>query len=201
MTWIATVSPGDALGELRDTYRVIASARGGVADVHAAQSLNPRALRAHLALYRAVMFQRSSLSRAARERIGVLVSAVHGCAYCVRHHQAALAALGDDPVVGEVLGRGEIPAGLGPDALDPGGESLLRWARQGAAAPAGATQAMIEDLRARGFDDRAILDAALAVAYFSFVNRLVLMLGVNLEPDFETTCRRVAEEPLPGSES
>lgn len=133
------------------------------------------------------------LERIARERIGVLVSGLNGCSYCVKHHGEALRALGDDPAVIDTLGRGEIPADLG--AAD---QALLRWVRQGAAAPAGATQAMIEDLGTRGFDDRAILDAALAVTYFSFVNRLVLLLGVPIEPDFETTCRRVAEEPSPG---
>jgi alkylhydroperoxidase family enzyme len=39
-----------------------------------------------------------------------------------------------------------------------------------------------------GFDDRAILDAALTVAYFSFVNRLVLLLGVEVEKDYASTC-------------
>lgn len=34
----------------------------------------------------------------------------------------------------------------------------------------------------------AVLDAALTVAYFSFVNRLVLLLGVELESDYEKTC-------------
>jgi|TARA_B110000196_G_scaffold127455_1_gene110556 hypothetical protein len=32
-------------------------------------------------------------------------------------------------------------------------------------------------------DDRAILDAALVVGYFNFVNRIVLSLGVYLEQD------------------
>jgi len=37
--------------------------------------------------------------------------------------------------------------------------------------------------------DRAILDAVLTVAYFSFANRLVMGLGLALEPGFEETCR------------
>ena len=34
-----------------------------------------------------------------------------------------------------------------------------------------------------GLVERAILDAALVIAYFNFVNRLVLGLGVQLEQD------------------
>jgi len=37
------------------------------------------------------------------------------------------------------------------------------------------------NLSESGLDDRAILDATLVVAYFNFVNRIVLALGVQLE--------------------
>jgi uncharacterized peroxidase-related enzyme len=40
---------------------------------------------------------------------------------------------------------------------------------------------MIDILKAAGFSDAAILDATLVIAYFNFVNRIVLALGVNLE--------------------
>ncbi len=38
-------------------------------------------------------------------------------------------------------------------------------------------------LREMGFSDAAILDATLVVAYFNFVNRMVLSLGVEIEQD------------------
>jgi alkylhydroperoxidase family enzyme len=41
----------------------------------------------------------------------------------------------------------------------------------------------VEKLRELGASDRAILDADLVIAYFNFVNRLVLGLGVELEDD------------------
>ena len=41
----------------------------------------------------------------------------------------------------------------------------------------------IEQLKATGLDDRAILDAALIISYFNFVNRMILSLGVDLEED------------------
>ncbi len=188
MTWIKTVPPEGAVDELGETYRAIASSRGGVADVHQAQSLNPRALRAHLDLYRAVVFQRSTLSRTARERIAVVVSAAHRCGYCVAHHSEALRRLKDDSSLVDALGRGELPESLGPAHL-----ALLRWARTGAIEPVRTSKSDVETLRTHGFDDRAILDAALTVAYFSFVNRITLLLGVRLEEDFARTCGEVAE--------
>lgn len=47
----------------------------------ASHSLNPKALQGHLALYRAVMFGESPLSRAEREAIAVVVSAANDCHY------------------------------------------------------------------------------------------------------------------------
>ena len=190
MSWIQLIDPDRATGELRDIYNDIASARGGIADVHRVQSLNARVLRAHLELYRAVMFARSTLSRIARERIAVVVSEANRCAYCVAHHSEALLQLGDDRDVVESLGRGELPG-----QVESGDLALLRWARTAAVRPYECSESDVQGLRSVGFDDKAILDAALTVAYFSFVNRLVLMLGVEVERDYASTCKAVAEEP------
>lgn len=183
MAWIKTIAPEEAEGDLKEVYRAIGSARGGIADVHRVQSMNPRALRAHIELYKAVVFARSSLSRIARERIAVVVSAANRCAYCVAHHSEALGQLRDDSRVIEAIGQGEIPGDL-PVA----DRSLLTWAKQAAIEPSGCTETSVSELRGQGFDDRAILDAALTVAYYSFVNRLVLLLGVEVEADYEKTC-------------
>ncbi len=184
MAWIETVPPAAAEGELAELYRAIGGARGGVADVHQVQSLNARAMAAHLALYQAIVFQRSSLARAERERIGVVVSATNGSAYCVAHHGQALRNLGEDPAIAEALERGEVDSAPVTDAE----RALLTWAARATRQPAGATEADLARLRAAGYDDRALLDAALTVGYFNFVNRLVLLLGVELEAGFEATC-------------
>jgi len=51
-------------------------------------------------------------------------------------------------------------------------------------APWTVAEADVEDLRAVGFTDRAILDIAQIAAYFAFVTRLADGLGVTLE-DYE----------------
>lgn len=50
-------------------------------NVLASHSLNQEALRGHLALYRAIMFGPSPLTRAEREGIAVVVSAANDCHY------------------------------------------------------------------------------------------------------------------------
>lgn len=192
MAWIAMTPPAQAEGELREVYTAIAGARGGVADVHQVQSLNPRALKAHLELYKAVVFQRSSLDRTTRERIAVVVSAANRCAYCVGHHGEAARQLGDAPAIIDALGRGDLPA-----ELTPAQRALFGWAKRAALEPWTCDEGAIDALRSHGFDDRALLDAALTVSYFSFVNRLVLLLGVHLEKNYAATCGSGADPSLP----
>lgn len=183
MTWITTVDPEETTDSLRDIFAAIKSARGGVAEIHRAQALNERALRAHIDLYKAVMFQRSSLSRIDRERIGVVVSFANSCRYCVAHHAQAARNLKDDPKIVAALELGELP-----ETLPERDRALLTWVKTGASQPSECREKDIEDLRSNGLDERAVLDAALTTAYFAFVNRLVLMLGIELEKDYAKTC-------------
>ncbi len=183
MSWIKKITPEGADGELADFYRAIGGSRGGVAEVHQVQSLNPRAMKAHLELYKSVVFARSSLSRVQRERIAVTVSAANACRYCVNHHGQALRNLHDEPAVIDALGRGEFPT-----ELSEADATLLRWARDMTLRPADAEEAHVVRLRDLGFDDRAILDGTLTIGYFNFVNRLVLLLGCELEEGYADTC-------------
>lgn len=166
--WIESIGPASATGEVKELYERIAGARGGVAQIHQAQSLNPKVLATHFELYKAVMFQPSPLSRADREALAVAVSRANSCEYCVAHHGAALQQLGTEST-------------LPPVAFD--------WAARLARSPEAAARDDIAALRAAGMTDRAILDAVLTVAYFSYANRLVLALGLEPEPGFELTCR------------
>jgi alkylhydroperoxidase family enzyme len=53
----------------------------GMDHILASHSLNPDALRAHLHLYRTIMFGPSGLSRAEREAVAVTVSSINRCHY------------------------------------------------------------------------------------------------------------------------
>lgn len=50
----------------------------------------------------------------------------------------------------------------------------------------------VAGLRAVGFDDRAIHDAAAVTAYFNYINRVADSLGVDLEPEMPRDARRDA---------
>lgn len=175
MPYIQTIPYDESTGELRDIYDDLIKGRGKLAAVHQIQSLNPQALIAHMDLYKAVMFNRSPLKRYQQEMVAVVVSAANQCRYCIRHHQEALNFYWKDDVRTQFLVTDRTQADLSErdEGLCAFAEALTRH-------PGRATQTDTDRLRGLGWSDRAILDTTQVVAYFNFVNRLVLGLGVEL---------------------
>ncbi|HEX4667094.1 MAG TPA: hypothetical protein VH207_10870 [Chthoniobacterales bacterium] len=87
MSWIRVIKPGEAEESLRDIYRRIAGPDGYVDNVLQIHSLRPHTLEAHMALYKNVLHHRgNSLLEWLLEVIGIYVSLLNGCGYCVEHH-------------------------------------------------------------------------------------------------------------------
>ncbi len=74
MAYIRDVSAPDYEAE-------VASRRGRVANILKVHGIEPEIGRAHLALYVAIHFGPSRVTRAERETIAVAVSAANGCHY------------------------------------------------------------------------------------------------------------------------
>lgn len=178
MPHIKTINYEEADGELRPIYDGLIRLRGKLAEVHKIQSLNPPALAAHMELYKAVMFLRSPLKRYQREMIAVVVSAANQCAYCIAHHKEALLFYwkSNERVNALLDDRGKA-------GLTEAENALCQYAETLTLRPHEDTASQIEVLRSRGLDDRAILDATQVVAYFNFVNRMVLGLGLAPEEE------------------
>lgn len=182
MPHIKVVDKAIAEGELADIYSNIQQKRGKIANVHMIQSLHPQSIVAHMQLYMEIMFSKSPLSRAEREMIAVVVSATNGCLYCQSYHGAALLQYWKTADRVELLKQKPLEAAVGKREL-----ALCQYAIELTLHPdefEGVN--LTENLRLSGLDDRAILDATLVVGYFNFVNRIVLGLGVEMEPQAGT---------------
>ncbi|MFO7923042.1 MAG: peroxidase-related enzyme [Bacteroidales bacterium] len=179
MARIRVIESGDATGRLREIYDDIFLKRGKLAEVHKIQSLRPESIVNHMDLYMEIMFTKSDLSRAEREMMAVVVSVSNGCEYCRLHHAEALNHYWKDDLRISSLSTGFKNAGLSEK------ETLLcRFARELTLRPESFHKdSMIEDMKNTGLTDNAILDATLVVAYFNFVNRIVLALGVESDPE------------------
>jgi len=81
MSWIKTIQPEKATGELKIEYEQAIKRAGKVFNILKVQSLNPESLRASMRLYLATMYGLSGLSRAEREMLATVVSWANRCFY------------------------------------------------------------------------------------------------------------------------
>ena len=177
MSWIEEIDVTEADGKLAEIYAELIKKRGKVANILQVHSLNPEALSNHADLYMTLMFGRSGLSRAEREAIAVVVSATNECPYCVSHHAEALQRYVKDDVL-KMLMEAD-----GLETLEPRLSNIVRHAEKLTSAPGAMTESDLGKLRAVGLSDQDILDMTLIVAYFNFVNRIALGLGVDFSVD------------------
>ncbi|HKZ62991.1 MAG TPA: peroxidase-related enzyme [Thermoplasmata archaeon] len=180
MARIETKEVSGAEGPLGEAYREIAEKRGSVANVFRIESLNPSVMRSHLDFYMKIMYGKSGLSRREREMIAVVVSSTNGCTYCTTHHTEALTVHLKGEADPEAIRRDFRTASITAKE-----RIMLGYAVKLTRLPDGVTDADVQKLRDAGLTDADVLDVTFTAAYFNFVNRLVLGLGVELEGDAE----------------
>lgn len=175
MAFIETIEYVQATGRLKEIYDALISKRGKLAEVHTIQSLNPETIVLHMDLYLKLMFGDSPLKRYQREMIAVIVSKNNKCDYCLEHHSIALNHFWKNK---EQISN--LVNDINTNFLSDIDKTLCEFAKIQTLEPQ-KNEALINKLRNYGFTDRAILDTTLIVAYFNFVNRLVLSLGIELD--------------------
>jgi uncharacterized peroxidase-related enzyme len=174
MAWIKVVDESEANVELVSVYERIKGARGKLSNIMQVQSLNPKAMAAHLDLYMALLFDRSGLTRDERELIAVVVSSVNRCEYCVSHHAAALQAYWKDETRVRAVTHDYSTAELSARE-----RAMTEYAAALTREPGSVTEAHVEAMRAQGLSDAEILNVNMITAYFNFVNRIAEGLGVD----------------------
>ena len=87
MTWIKTISYDDATGKVKELYERIKGPDNNVDNIMMAHSLRPHTMEGHMALYKnCIHHSRNTISKWLLEAIGVCVSLINDCDYCVEHH-------------------------------------------------------------------------------------------------------------------
>jgi uncharacterized peroxidase-related enzyme len=183
MAWIRTIAYPDATGKLRRLYDRIKGPDDNVDNIMLAHSLRPHTLEAHMTVYKHVLHHNANeLPKSFLETVGVYVSLLNGCAYCVEHHFAGLARLLGDPARADAV-FAALRADRPEDAFEGAELAMLRYARALTAAPATVSLAMLDEMRRLGVDDGRILELNQVTAYFAYANRTVLGLGVDTTGD------------------
>jgi uncharacterized peroxidase-related enzyme len=182
MSWIKQIGYSESTGRLRQAYDRVKGPHGEIDNILAVHSLRPHTLEGHMALYKNALHHTSNrIPTWELELVGVHVSLLNGCDYCVDHHFAGMRRLlTDDHRANQLRSALEARA---YDRLDARQAAMLRYAERLTLAPAEMTEADLEPMRAAGMDDGEILEVNQVAAYFAYANRTVLGLGVSTVGD------------------
>ncbi len=161
---------------------------GRVDNILIAQSLRPASLEGHMALYKNVLHHSANQTpKWILEMIGVYVSLLNHCAYCVDHHFTGLKRLLRDDekaaAIKNALTAAFDSGTVATSVLSAKEIESLNYAAKLTNAPASINETDIDKLRAAGLDDGKILEINQVVAYFAYANRTVLGLGVTKAGD------------------
>lgn len=140
---------------------------GFVPNVLKAYAFDMPKLEAFVAMYNDLMLAPSGLSKLEREMIAVAVSSQNRCYYCLTAHGAAVRALSDDPVLGELMVMNYRAA-----RLDRRQRAMLDFAVKLTAEPWAIEEVDRTALREAGFSDRDIWDIAAVAGFFNMSNRV-----------------------------
>lgn len=182
--WIKHVPYDEATGRLRELYDRVSGPDRKVDNIMQAHSLRPHTMEGHIALYKAVLHDSSNeVPKWLLETIGVWVSLLNDCSYCIEHHFAGLKRLLGDDARAKAI-RKALEARTPETApLTQAEVAALNYADALTAAPNFVDEDEVEELREAGWDDGAILEINQAVAYFAYANRVVLGLGITADGD------------------
>jgi uncharacterized peroxidase-related enzyme len=122
------------------------------------------------------------LPKAYLEAIGVYVSSLNNCDYCVEHHFAGMSRLLKDTARADSV-RQALESRRPEEAFDGGELAGLNYSKKLALTADEVTEADIETMRQAGLDDGQILEINQVTAYFCYANRTVLGLGINTDGD------------------
>lgn len=180
MSWIESVEYEQANERLRRVYDRSRDANGQLDNIVIAHGLRPHTLDGHLALYRNVLHHQSnSLDKWLLEVIGVYVSLLNDCAYCVTHHSRGLSRLIGEEKTAEI--RRALESGVFDPVFSAQETAALHYVRELTEAPATINDTAVNKMRSAGLNDGEILEINQVAAYFAYANRTVLGLGVELE--------------------
>ena len=172
LSWLAVPRAEDVPDEVVELWQKPLEKLGFVPNVLRVFALRPAHLLAWWQYYDELMRGESGLSKAQREMIAVVVSALNRCHYCIVSHSAALRKLTGDTDLVDRLATGWKYA-----ELDPKERAMLGFAVKLTVASDRCTDDDVQALRDAGWTDEDVFDIAQVAAMFNFTNRLASGLG------------------------
>ncbi|XXK31130.1 carboxymuconolactone decarboxylase family protein [Rhodobacteraceae bacterium nBUS_24] len=196
MSWIKTIAYESSSGRLRKLYDRVKGPDNNVDNIMMLHSLRPHTMEGHMAIYKYVLHHSSNtLPKWFLETLGVWVSALNGCDYCVDHHFEGLKRLLNNEARAQTLKEAITKGDIEATELDTKQKLALHYAWRLTQHPPQVTENDILELREAGFSDGEILEINQVVAYFGYANRTVLGLGCSTTGDIIGLSPNNSEDP------
>ena len=184
MPWISTISYEDANSNLRRLYDRIKGPDDNIDNIMMAHSLRPHTMEGHMAIYKYVLHHAcNTLPKWYLETIGVWVSSLNHCDYCVEHHFEGLKRLLDDNQRADALRAAIEIRNIDAAPLNETQKLGLVYAQELTVSLTTVTEDIVIQLRSAGFSDGEVLEINQVTAYFNYANRTVLGLGCSTSGD------------------
>jgi len=183
VSWIKTISYSKADSKLKRIYNRIKGPNDNIDNVLMIHSLRPHTLVGHMTLYKSVLHHTgNTLPKWYLEAIGVYVSYLNHCDYCVEHHSAGLKRLLKNEEQSELFLEAIDKDNL-HSFFDAKYSAGVNYAKKLTLALRTVDKNDVEQLKQVGFTDGEILEINQVTSYFNYVNRSVLGLGVDTKGD------------------
>ena len=183
MSWIKTIDYLEADAPLKRMYDRVKGPNNNVDNVLLIHSLRPHTLTGHMTLYKSVLHNaNNTLPKWYLEAIGVYVSYLNKCDYCVSHHFSGFKRLMNDQDRSLYFFEAVKKDTLRAFFDDKYFEGIL-YAKKLTVDHTQIGKEDIENLKTIGFSEGEILEINQVASYFNYVNRMVVGLGVHTEGD------------------
>lgn len=177
--------PAQELSESTQRYfQVCREKLGMVPNVLQAYTFDEAKLAAFTGMYNDLMLGDSGLSKLEREMIGVVVSSINKCYYCLTAHGAAVRTLSGNPELGEQLVMNFRVADL-----DDRQRAMLEFSEKLTESPAKMEESDRQSLREVGFSDRDIWDIASTAAFYNMTNRVASAVDMRPNAEYSSQAR------------
>ncbi|MDG2356034.1 MAG: alkylhydroperoxidase [Paracoccaceae bacterium] len=196
MAWIKTIPYSESSGRVRGLYDRVKGPNDNVDNIMMAHSLRPHTMEGHMAIYKYVLHHKNNtIPKWFLETLGVWVSHLNNCSYCLDHHFEGLKRLLADDQKSQSIKTAIEENNISIAPLDEKQKLAMSYAQILNDSPSSLTERNITDLRNAGFEDGEILEINQVCAYFSYANRTVLGLGCSTAGDIIGLSPNNSEDP------
>lgn len=196
MPWIETIPYDEADAKLKRLYDRVKGPDNNVDNIMMMHSLRPHSMEGHMAIYKYVLHHSgNSIPKWFLECLGVWVSSLNECTYCVEHHFGGLKRLLKDDAKSDAILAAIGARAIDQAPLDDAQKVAMEYARQLTRDAGGMDQSIVHRLRAAGYTDGEVLEINQVSAYFGYANRTVLGLGCSIKGDIVGLSPNRSDDP------